>query len=172
MHTDARRRLLDFDADDDFAPWGSVDDGVMGGVSRSAFSRGGPGVARFGGLVSLDFGGGFASVRTVARAWPTAGAQAFVLRVQGDGKTYKFTLRTDDGFDGMQYQQRFAPAAGEWSEAVLPCASFVASFRGRAVAGAPALDPARIRALGFMISDKQAGPFELRVDWIDVALAG
>ena len=29
-----------------------------------------------------------------------------------------------------------------------------------------AADPARIRSLGFMISDRQAGPFHLEIDWI------
>jgi hypothetical protein len=88
--------------------------------------------------------------------------------VRGDGKTYKFTLRTGDSFDGVQYQARFTPAAGEWTEVRLPVAAFVPTFRGRTVPGAPTLDPARVRALGFMISDQQAGPFELLVDNIRV----
>jgi hypothetical protein len=91
-----------------------------------------------------------------------------VLRVLGDGRVYKFTVRTDDGFDGVQYQVRFTPPADEWHEARLPVESFSATFRGRIVPGAPPLDPARVRALGLMISDKQAGPFELLVDWIGV----
>jgi hypothetical protein len=140
----------------------------MGGVSASAFVPASRGIARFGGTVSLDRGGGFASVRTPPRDWDTEGASAFVLRVRGDGKTYKFTLRTGDAFDGIQYQARFMPPAGEWTELRLPVASFVPSFRGRTVPGAPPLDPARVRALGFMISDGQAGPFELLVDRIGV----
>jgi NADH dehydrogenase [ubiquinone] 1 alpha subcomplex assembly factor 1 len=158
--------LTDFDTDDEIALWGSIDDGVMGGRSRSDLARAAPGIARFSGNVSLANNGGFASVRTAARAWSTLGATALALRVHGDGKTYKFTVRTDDSFDGVQYQARFTPPAGEWSEPVLPGASFVPSFRGRAVAGAPPLDLSRVRALGLMISDKQAGPFELQLDWI------
>ena len=164
------RPLLDFGSDDGFVPWRSVDDVVMGGVSRSTFERAAPGVARFAGRVSLDFGGGFASCRTLARAWPTAGATAFVLRVRGDGRTYKFTVRTDDGFDGVQYQARFTPSAGEWTDCTLPIGSFAASFRGRPVPEAPPLDPARVRALGFMIGEKQAGPFELAIGRIAVAV--
>jgi NADH dehydrogenase [ubiquinone] 1 alpha subcomplex assembly factor 1 len=160
--------LLDFDDAADLALWRPVDDVVMGGVSSSGFESAGRGAARFAGTVSLDYGGGFASVRTPARAWDTAGAAAFVLRVRGDGRAYKFTLRTGEGFDGVQYQARFAPPAGEWSEVRLPIGSFVASFRGRPVPGAPPLDPARVRILGLMISDRQAGPFELLVDRIGV----
>lgn len=160
--------MLDFDEAADCALWRAVDDVVMGGVSASGFAQAEPGVARFAGTVSLERGGGFASVRTAPRDWDTAGATAFVLRVRGDGRTYKFTLRTGDAFDGLQYQARFAPPAGEWTEVRLPVAAFAPTFRGRTVPGAPALDPARIRALGLMISDRQAGPFELLVDRIGV----
>jgi len=160
--------LLDFDDGAELELWRPVDDVVMGGVSSSRFTASGAGIARFAGTVSLDRGGGFASVRTSLRDWDATGAGAFLLRVRGDGKTYKFTLRTGDSFDGVQYQARFTPAAGEWTEVRLPVTAFVPTFRGRTVPGAPTLDPARVRALGFMISDQQAGPFELLVDNIRV----
>jgi len=156
--------LLDFDDPADVALWRPVDDVVMGGVSRSAFEQAGPGIARFHGHVSLENFGGFASVRTPPRDWDTAGAQAFLLRVRSDGKTYKFTVRTGDGFDGIQYQLRFDAPAGEWIDVRLPVSEFVATFRGRRVPFAPSLDPAKVRAIGLMISDKQAGPFELLID--------
>jgi hypothetical protein len=160
--------LLDFDDPADVALWRPVDDVVMGGVSRSAFGQAGPGIARFHGDVSLENFGGFASVRTPPRDWDTAGAQAFLLRVRSDGKTYKFTVRTGDGFDGIQYQLRCAAPAGEWIDVRLPVSEFVATFRGRKVPFAPSLDPAKVRAIGRMISDKQAGPFELLIDRIAI----
>ncbi len=158
--------LLDFDDPAEAALWRPVDDVVMGGVSRSTFEQAGPGIARFRGEVSLANFGGFASVRTPPRDWDTAGAVHFLLRVRGDGKTYKFTIRTGDGFDGIQYQQRFVAAAGAWRDVRLAVSEFVATFRGRKVPFAPSLDAGKVRALGLMISDKQAGPFELQVDRI------
>jgi len=160
--------LLDFEDAAEAALWRPVDDVVMGGISSSGLDLAEAGIARFSGRVSLEYNGGFASVRTPPRDWNTAGATAFILRVRGDGHAYKFTLRTGDGFDGIQYQARFTPPAGEWTEVRLPIASFAATFRGRTVADAPPLDPARVRALGLMISDRQAGPFELLVDRIAV----
>lgn len=160
--------LLEFDDPADAALWRPVDDVVMGGVSRSTFEQAEAGVARFRGNVSLENSGGFASVRTPPREWGTAGAEAFVLRVRGDGKTYKFTLRTGDDFDGIQHQQRFTTTAGAWSDVRLPVSDFVATFRGRKVPFAPSLDPAKVRAIGLMISDRQAGPFELLVDRIAI----
>jgi hypothetical protein len=160
--------LLDFDDDPEIELFTPVNDAVMGGLSQSRFVRADAGVARFSGRVSLANFGGFASVRTPPRYWGTAEARAFVLRVRGDGRDYKFTVRTDDRFDGTQYQGRFTPPSGEWSEVRVPVESFVATFRGRELRGAAPFDPGRARALGFMISDKQAGPFELLVDWIAV----
>jgi len=161
-----RSLLLDFDDAADLRLWTPVNDVVMGGISRSEFTQAGPGVARFSGIVSFENSGGFASVRTTPKTWNTAGATAFVLRARGDGKGYKFTVRMDDRFDGVQYQSRFAPQAAEWQHVRLPVDSFAATFRGRVVPGAPALDPARVRTLGLMISDRQAGEFELLIDWI------
>ena len=159
--------LTDFDDDASLATWRAVDDVVMGGVSASRLERAAPGIARFTGAVSLQYGGGFASVRTEPQTWPTAGANALLVRCLGDGHVYKFTVRVDDGFDGVQYQVRFEPAR-EWTTVRLPITNFVATFRGRPVPGAGPLDPARIRRVGLMISDRQAGPFELLVDWIAV----
>jgi NADH dehydrogenase [ubiquinone] 1 alpha subcomplex assembly factor 1 len=162
-------RLVDFREDGAAATWQAIDDVVMGGVSHSALLPYSAGVASFSGLVSLEHGGGFASVRSEPRRWNTAGARAFVLRCRGDGRQYKFTARIDDGFDGLQYQARFMPPRGEWAEMELSITDFVPSFRGRAVAGAGPLQPEKIRQLGFMVSDKQAGPFELLLAWVGVA---
>jgi len=166
--TPQRAVLLDFDDAVEIKQWMTVNDVVMGGMSVSAFEQAEPGIARFRGVVSLENSGGFASARTSPRRWNSSGASSFVLRVLGDGHAYKFTLRTDDGFDGVQYQSRFTPPAGAWYEARLPVASFAATFRGRIVPGSAPLDPARVRALGLMISDRQAGPFELLIDCIGV----
>jgi hypothetical protein len=43
----------------------------------------------------------------------------------------------------------------------IPLAAFRARFRGRVLDDAPPLDPARVRELGFMIGERQAGPFAL-----------
>ena len=114
----------------------------------------------FSGEVSLAHNGGFASIRAQPREYGLSGATALILRLQGDGQTYKFTLRTNDAFDGVQYQARFATTAGEWQDVVLPIADFQATFRGRTAEASP-LDTTRIRTFGLLIADRQAGPFRL-----------
>ena len=62
----------------------------------------------------------------------------------------------------------FAAAAGEWNDVRLPVSEFVATFRGSKVRLAPTLDAATVRVPGLVISDRQAGRFELRVDRIAI----
>ena len=85
------------------------------------------------------------------------------MEVRGGGKQFKLSLLTDDGFDSVNYQAGFAPDTNDWQILRLPLIAFHASFRGRDVPGAPALDPARIRQVGLMIAARQAGPFALAV---------
>ncbi len=163
---DEQRILLDFDQAGDFALFSSIDDAVMGGVSSSALAEAAPGIAAFAGKVSLENNGGFASVRSAARDWGLAGARAFVLRVRSDGKQYRFNVRTPDGPSAFRYEAPFDAPAGRWVEVEIPVEQLAGKAFGRRVPLLGPPDPARIRTLGFMISDKQAGPFRLEIDWI------
>lgn len=164
MNATVLRTVLDFHDPTQTRAWQSIDDRVMGGLSASQVETTPEGLV-FSGVVSLEQNGGFASIRAQPREYDLAGATAFVLRVQGDGQTYKFGVRTDDAFDGVQYQARFATQADEWLDVVLPVTDFQPTFRGRPV-DAPVLDPARIRTFGFLIADRQAGPFQLVIQSI------
>lgn len=145
--------------------WQIVNDGVMGGLSTSNFSVTN-GVAVFRGKVSLENYGGFASVRSSPAPQNLAELDAFVVRVRGDGRRYKFTVRTDAGFDTPIYQCAFTAKNGEWQEYRLPFKDFVPTFRGRVLTNEPPLDPAKVVSMGFLISDQQEGPFKLEVAWI------
>lgn len=141
--------------------WQAIDDRVMGGVSRSRLRHDAAGHAVFEGRVSLDRGGGFASVRSPAADHGAACATALLIEAFGDGHRYKLALFGDDGFDSIGHQAPFTPEPGCWSTVRLPLAGFVATFRGRPVPGSGAPDPARIRQLGLLIAERQAGGFSL-----------
>lgn len=145
------------------ADWSPIDDVVMGGVSHSRLRHDPAGHAVFEGIVSLDNNGGFASVRCRPADLAAPGATGWTLEVRGDGRRYKFNLRTDDAFDGVNHQAVFDPPAGAWTTIRLPLAAFRATFRGRPVSDVPPLDPARVRQMGLMIADRQAGPFALAI---------
>lgn len=154
------RCLIDFALPASLAGWSAIGDVVMGGISRSRLDHDPAGHASFSGVVSLEHNRGFASVRSPLLALGAPGATAYLLEVRGDGQRYKLNLRTDEAFDGVSYQAAFvAPPA--WTTIHLPLGEFRPSFRGRAVPDAPPLDPARVRQVGLLIADRQAGPFAL-----------
>ena len=154
------RCLIDFALPASLDGWSAIGDVVMGGISRSRLDHDPAGHASFSGVVSLEHNGGFASVRSPLLALGAPSATAYLLEVRGDGQRYKLNLRTDEAFDGVSYQAAFvAPPA--WTTIHLPLGEFRPSFRGRAVPDAPPLDPARVRQVGLLIADRQAGPFAL-----------
>ncbi len=163
------RTLFDFSNATKTPTWQVVNDDVMGGVSSSNFSVTN-GVGVFRGELSLENNGGFASVRSSPIQENLARVDAFVVRVRGDGKRYKFTVRTEAGFDSPIYLCGFTTKHGEWAEHRLPLKDFVPTFRGRVLTNAPALDPAKVVSVGWLISDKQQGQFQLEVAWIKASI--
>ena len=157
-----------FDTPGSVSGWRAIDDAVMGGISSSAISYVPGNGAVFSGFVSLANNGGFASVRSPSFAALRDGG-ALMLTVRGDGKCYKFSVRTDAAFDGVSYQAAFQPPPGEWVVVRLAAADFRPKWRGRTVDNASPLDPARTRQLGLLIADRQAGTFRLEVGAIELA---
>ena len=155
--------LFDFTDPTAASAWRAIDDRVMGGISRSTLRHDPAGHAVFEGTVSLERNGGFASVRSSPGDRGNSGAESCHIEVRGDAKQFKLSLLTDDGFDSINYQAGFAPMGTDWQTLYLPLADFRASFRGRDVLDAPALDPAGIRQVGLMIAARQAGPFALHI---------
>jgi hypothetical protein len=156
---------IHFASDADCRGWSPIDDRIMGGVSRSRVEYSGSGTGLFRGDLSLEQGGGFASVRMDTPGLDLRGCDSICLRVRGDGKRYKVSLRSTANFDDVLYQSSFvAPAA--WVTVDLPLDGFVATFRGRKIDDAPPIDVSRVATIGLMISGKQAGPFCLEIESI------
>jgi NADH dehydrogenase [ubiquinone] 1 alpha subcomplex assembly factor 1 len=157
------RELFRFESAASVAEWSAIDDSVMGGISTSRLRYDDNGHAVFEGIVSLERNGGFASVRSRPLPLGLPGAVNCVIELRGDGKRYKLNLRSDDAFDGINYQAALEPPCHEWSVLRLPLSAFLPSFRGRSLPGVALLDPASLRQIGLMIADRQAGPFALAV---------
>jgi NADH dehydrogenase [ubiquinone] 1 alpha subcomplex assembly factor 1 len=155
--------LADFRDPSEAARWRPIDDVVMGGRSSSVMLAG-DAVGIFAGEISLERGGGFASVRRRDESIDLSACDAIELRVCGDGRRYKLNLRTSDCFDGVVYQAEFATQPGTWLTAALALGELAPRFHGRPAAGA--LDRARVTSLGLLISDRQAGPFRLELSSI------
>jgi hypothetical protein len=154
-------QTIDFTNTQTTAQMWVVNDGVMGGVSESRFRHDAEGVM-IEGRVSLENNGGFASVRSAAAFGVST--VALELKIKGDGKRYKFILRTDASPRSPMYQADFVAAEGWHTYQFVP-SDFRASFRGRAV-DAPELVFADAKELGILIADKQAGSFRVQLQTI------
>ena len=155
------RMLFDFRDPNTVRYWQNIDDPVMGGVSSSRITQG-ESFAVFAGRLSLENNGGFASVRGRVVPADLTGFEKLVARVRGDGKIYVCQLRTSDAV----YWLRFETRAGGWQEFALPFAEFVPTYFGAPRPNGTPLNPAAIGEYGFLIADKQEGPFSLEVAWI------
>lgn len=162
---DMSTTLFDFIASDPDPPadWRSIDDPVMGGVSASTFEAAEEGAA-FTGTVSLEQGGGFASVRAPEADYDLGGHAGLQFRLRGDGKRYWCTAYTDAG-GPVSYRTSITPPE-TWTTTFVSFDALTPYRRGREVPDAPGFAPAQVRTLGFLIADEQAGPFRLDVAWI------
>jgi len=160
--------LFTFDHPESVRGWQSIDDAVMGGLSVSRLSHDSNGCAVFAGEVSLANQGGFASVRSPVFSMAGVNGEAYRLTVRGDGRRYKFSARMDAHFDGISYQAGFIGAPGIWQEIVIPRWSLQPTWRGRVIADAPPLDPARVQQVGLLIGEQQAGDFCLTIRRIEL----
>lgn len=160
--------LFDFSSvpPDDPGEWRSVDDPVMGGVSESAFVAADD-HAVFTGTVSLDHGGGFASVRAPEDSYDLGDHEGLRLRLRGDDKHYWFTAYTEAG-RSISYRTRLAPPT-EWTTLEVPFDTLTPYRRGTKVSDAPSFAPTQVRTIGFLIADEQQGPFRLEVAWVRAA---
>lgn len=133
--------------------WGAVDDVVMGGVSQSQIQLLEE-TALFAGNVSTANSGGFASVRTKNFAPPfnLSGYEGVELRLKGDGKRYKFLLRTETQWDGVAYSYSFNTEANTWIDVRIPFAQMIAVFRAKTLKDSPQIDQSKVCSFQLMLS--------------------
>lgn len=133
--------------------WGAVDDVVMGGASESNIQLV-EGTALFAGNVSTANSGGFASIRTKNFDSPLnlSGYEGVELRVRGDGKRYKFFLRTETKWDGIGYSYSFDTVANEWITVCVPFDQLIPVFRAKTLQDCPAIDKSKIYSFQLMLS--------------------
>ncbi|MBV8883531.1 MAG: CIA30 family protein [Chroococcidiopsidaceae cyanobacterium CP_BM_RX_35] len=133
--------------------WGVVDDIVMGGVSESGM-RLVENTALFAGNVSTANSGGFASVRTrnFEPPFSLTGYDGIELRVKGDGKRYKFIIRSDPKWDGTAYSYSFDTVDNSWLDVRIPFTQLVPVFRAKTLRDSPLVDLSNIYSFQLMLS--------------------
>ena len=172
MADDTLKPLFDFAEADAAKEWQTVNDGVMGGVSDGKFKITDAKTMEFFGTLSLANNGGFASVRTKAKKLAFEKGDTLVAKVRGDGREYMLNLYPNKPQVAYSYRATVQTKKDEWIEVKIPLDKFEATSFGRAVQDAGPVKPEEINALGFMLSDKKAGPFKMEVEWIKVERVG
>jgi uncharacterized surface protein with fasciclin (FAS1) repeats len=145
--------------------WVSVNDSVMGGVSKGGFKLSDNATLIFSGKLSLENNGGFASIRMKPRELNLAGASDLKIRARGDGRTYWAELRTSGQMGASSYRADLPTTDGEWTEINIPLDSFKLQAFGQKLPGSP-VNLAKVDSIGFTLADKKAGPFSLEVEYV------
>jgi Complex I intermediate-associated protein 30 (CIA30) len=151
------RELFDFTEPDQdlLSAWMAVNDGVMGGVSDSALQIVN-GRAFFKGNVSIDRGGGFASIRTQNFNPPLdlSNYQGISLKVRGSGagQRYKLFLRPSEQWDGISYGYSFDTNANSFSDLRIPFSNLMPVKRAKIVNDAPPLERRQVSSIQIMLS--------------------
>lgn len=163
--------LLDFAVPDAAQKWQAVNDGVMGGVSDGRFKVTPEKTLEFSGNLSLENNGGFASVRTKPTGLDIKAGDSLVVRVKGDGREYVLNIYTKSRRMAFSYRAPLPTTKDEWREVEIPLADFIPTAFGRRVQGMGPVEPDQINGLGFMLSDKKPGKFQMQVEWVKVVRA-
>ncbi len=164
----AEKSIASFETDETLKAWSSVNDGVMGGVSKGGFKRSEQGTLIFAGDLSLENNGGFASIRMKPSDLALSGMSALVVKARGDGRTYWLDLRVADQMAASSYRAYLPTKAGEWTETRVPFADFKLQAFGRELPVKP-IDPSAVASVGFTLADKKAGPFALEIEYVKAA---
>lgn len=163
---DEGRILFDFAKPDAAQAWQPVNDGVMGGVSDGRFKNTDQGTMEFFGTLSLDNNGGFASVRSRRSNLGLKPDNTLLIRLRGDGREYLLNLYVPSLQIAYSYRASIPTKAGEWIEVRIPIKDCYATSLGGKLPNAGPVDAPKVNSMGFMLSDKKAGPFKLEIAWV------
>ena len=158
-------QIFEFNKSSDLSQWTVVNDGVMGGSSKSNLYINPDGYGTFEGEVSLENNGGFCSVKYDFNTITLDKNKIICLRVKGDGKNYQFRVKTNKSYS-HSYVSLFQ-TSGDWQNIEIPVTEFYPSFRGRKL-DIPNYDGSSLEEIAFLIGNKKNENFQLLIDRIEV----
>lgn len=146
--------------------WMVVNDGVMGGLSKSQAMLLENAIL-FKGEISLDNNGGFASVRSGLTDLDLSHASQVTIKYRSTGQKVGLRLIKTDRF-WMPYLKTFLPTTDwEWKTETLSMEEFseysLEKISQRDLSPSDFKDIIRV---GLIVSNKIEGPFKLEIDYI------
>ena len=157
--------IYNFHKESSLKNWQIVNDGVMGGLSKSNLEVTENGHGKFSGQVSLANNGGFASVRLQTDVEVDNNNQELILKIKGDGKTYQCRVKSNK-YQRESYVHEFE-TTGQWQEIKLKLKDFEPQFRGRQL-NKPNFDFSSIQEFSLLIANKKEEDFTLLIDSISL----
>lgn len=154
-----------FSAQSNLREWRIVNDGVMGGISKSTLLVNNEGYGQFSGNVSLENNGGFASIQLNQSAILPNESKFILLRVKGDGKQYEFRIKSNI-YQSVSYVHQFK-TTGEWQNIQLAINDFYPQYFGQKL-NRPNFNYKNIEQISFLISNKKEEDFKLLIDRISI----
>ncbi len=161
--TNQSMTIFNFNKTSDINNWQIVTDVVMGGLSSATISINEKGNGIFKGSVSLENNGGFSSVRHRFKRINTSEYSKIVLKIKGDGKSYKFRIK-EKVSDPHSYITTFHTTK-DWETIKIPLDELFPSFRGRKL-DMPNYNKKAIAEITFLIANKKAENFKLEISSI------
>lgn len=163
MKVEKSMTLFDFTNTELMTYWSVVNDGVMGGKSKSTIIRSTEDALLFKGELSLANNGGFSSMIATFKPIDLSAYTGIQCQIRGDGNTYALNLR--DQLGRVVHQKSFNTKINEWELIQIPFDELSPLVYGRPVTS-KSIDISSILSIQLIISDKQEGPFELEIKTI------
>ena len=159
---------IDFGKNKSGDDWRIVNDGVMGGLSKSITTLSENSMV-FKGEISLENNGGFASMRTLITAGVLTRCKTISIRYKSNhtDRTFGLSLKNSQQYYIPYYKSLFTPNTTDWTVLTLNLSDFKHYRIGEIIGDkmpTAALDD--VFNIVIIISDKKAGPFKIEIDYI------
>lgn len=152
--------LFDFADAAAMSGWEVENDGIMGGRSKSTLVRDPAGHIVFSGDVSLENGGGFASIQNHFDPIDVSKYTHAVIRLKGDGKKFRYIVEAEK--NARNYYVAEFPTSGEWQEIRIPLRKMFPVRRGDRL-DIPDFAGKTMTQSRFMIANARAEAFRIEI---------
>lgn len=146
--------------------WIVVNDGVMGGESNSKATILENSLL-FGGNISLENNGGFASIRSELTNVDLSNTESVTIKYRSEGKNIGLRLLKEERFYFPYLKTNLQPTNWEWATEVIQMNQFLEYRLGKEtnkkLTGKDFRDIIRI---GLIATDKTEGQFKIEIDYI------
>ena len=147
--------------------WVIINDDVMGGRSNATLQLSKNSML-FKGNLSLENNGGFASVRSNRSTYNLAKAKTVTIRYRSSGRKFALMLENARMYFMPYYKHAFQSDSKEWQTETFQLSEFQGYRLGRPTGRNLDKDiQENILRIGVILNDKQEGPFELEIDYIN-----